>query len=332
MRPITYSQAFQQGVREEMQRDPSIVILGTDLYIRGGHWAQVKGLGPEFGEDRVRDTPISEAAMLAVGVGAALNGLRPIIDLNFIDFAFGGMDEIVNQAAKIRYMWEVGVPVIVRATSGVAFGGPQHNNQIEGWFANTPGLVVATPATANDVRGLIKTALRGSDPVIFLMHKLLTGVRGQIDEGDVAIPFGQANIARAGTSLSIATYGIGVSRALKAAEVMEAEGVDSEVIDLRTVWPLDLETVTKSARKTGRLLVLSESAGPGSVGAHVAATVGDAAFPYLDAPVRHLHARHAPIAHSPALMEALVPQVADVIKTARALAVYDIVSAGRSGA
>ena len=139
MKPLTYSQAFQQGVREEMQRDDSIVILGTDLYIRGGHWGQVKGLGPEFGNGRIRDTPISEAAMVAAGVGGALNGLRPIVDLNFIDFAFGAMDEIINQAVKIRYMWGAPVPLVIRGTSGVAFGAAQHNNQLEGWFASTPG-------------------------------------------------------------------------------------------------------------------------------------------------------------------------------------------------
>lgn len=332
MKRLTYSQAFQLGVREEMARDDSIIILGTDLYIRGGHWAQVKGIGPEFGSDRVRDTPISEAAMVGAAVGAALNGLRPIVDLNFIDFAFGAMDELVNQAAKIRYMWDVGVPVVVRATSGVAFGGPQHNNQVEGWFANTPGLVVATPSSAADVRGLIKTALRGADPVVFLMHKLLTGARGPVDPEGGPVPFGVANIVRPGGDVTIATYGIGVSRALTASEQLTASGIECEVVDLRTVWPLDLETVVSSVRKTGRLLVLSEATGPGSVGSHVAVAVGDAAFAYLDAPVRHLGALHSPIAHSPALMEMLVPQPDDVARAVRELATYDIASAGSGAA
>lgn len=170
MSALTLAQAFQEGLREEMARDERIFLLGTDLYIRGGHWAQAKGIGPEFGEERVRDTPISEAAMVAAGVGAALYGMRPIVDLNFVDFIFGAIDETVNQAAKIRYLWDVGVPLVVRATSGVAFGSAQHNNSVEAWFAHTPGLLIATPATPADTKALLKAALRGQDPIIFLMH------------------------------------------------------------------------------------------------------------------------------------------------------------------
>jgi pyruvate/2-oxoglutarate/acetoin dehydrogenase E1 component len=185
----TLSRAFRDGLAEEMARDESIVVMGTDLFERGGHWAQVTNLGDMFGRDRVRNTPISEAAMVAAGVGAALNGLRPVVDLNFLDFAFGAMDEIVNQAAKARYWWGRPVPLVVRGTTGFAGGGAQHNNPIESWFCHVPGLLVAYPSTAADAKGLIKTALRGEDPVIFCMHKMLTGARGEAGGPEDLVPF-----------------------------------------------------------------------------------------------------------------------------------------------
>ena len=180
MTPVTYSQAFQQGMREEMLRNDSIFVLGTDLLDRGGHFGQVLGLGKEFGAERVRDMPISEAAMVAAGVGAALNGMRPVVDLNFIDFSFGAMDEIVNQAAKMRYMFGTPIPLVIRGTSGVALYAAQHNNSLESMFAHMPGLLVATPSTPADTKGLLKSALRGEDPVIFMMHKKLSGTRGEV--------------------------------------------------------------------------------------------------------------------------------------------------------
>ena len=177
---LTYSQAYRAGLAEEMAGNDLIFVMGTDILLRGGHFAQVFGLGERFGADRIRDVPISEAAMVAAGVGAALGGMRPVVDLNFLDFAFGGMDELCNQAAKIHYMFGIPVPLVIRATNGVAFGGAQHNNVIESWFAEMPGLNVAVPATAADTKGLIKTALHLDDPVLFLMHKALTGVRGEV--------------------------------------------------------------------------------------------------------------------------------------------------------
>ena len=173
-------------------------MLGTDLYERGGHWAQVTGLGPQFGRGRVRNAPISEAAMVAAGVGAAMNGLRPVVDLNFLDFAFGAMDEIVNQAAKVRYWWGMPVPLVVRGTTGFAGGGAQHNNPVETWFCHVPGLLVAMPSTPWDAKGLIKTALRGEDPVIFGMHKMLTGARGKAGGPEDLVPFGRAVVRRPG--------------------------------------------------------------------------------------------------------------------------------------
>jgi acetoin:2,6-dichlorophenolindophenol oxidoreductase subunit beta len=314
---ITLSQAFREGLREEMDRDNSIVVMGTDLFIRGGHWGQVLGLGELFGRDRIRDTPISEAAMVAAGVGAALNGLRPIVDLNFADFVLGAMDEVVNQAAKIRYMWGADVPLVIRATNGVAFGGPQHNNSLESWFAHTPGLKVATPATPRDTKGLLKSALRGQDPVLFFMHKLLSGVRGEVGGPDELTPFGDAAIVRRGADVTIVGYAITVKKALEAAETLASEGIDAEVIDLRTVAPIDYTTVCASVRRTGRLVVAGEEPLSGSIISDVAATVGESEFMYLDAAVRRVGSAHVPIPHSPPLFEALIPQAGDIVDAVR---------------
>ena len=315
---VTVGQAFQQGMREEMSRDESIFVLGTDLTIRGGHFAQVKGIGPEFGPDRVIDAPISEAAMVAAGVGAALNGMRPVIDLNFMDFALGAMDEIVNQAAKARYLWGVPVPLVVRASSGVALYAAQHNNSLEAWFMHTPGLVVVMPSTPEDTKGIIKSALRGEDPVIFFMHKRLTGVRGTVRGPDHTVPIGRARIVREGRHVTIITAGIVVAKALKAADALAADGVEAEVIDLVTISPFDEETILKSVRKTGRAVVVTEEPPYASVASELAASVQESVFEYLDAPVARVTAAHSPIPHAPQLMETLLPQVDSIVGVVRA--------------
>jgi acetoin:2,6-dichlorophenolindophenol oxidoreductase subunit beta len=316
----TYSTAYQAGMREEMARDGTIFVLGTDLFERGGHFSQVKGLGPEFGADRVLDTPISEAAMVAAGVGAALNGTRPVVDLNFLDFAYGAMDELVNQAAKIRYMWGRPVPLLVRATAGVAQGGAQHNNSLQGWFMGTPGLSVVFPSRPYDVKGLLKTVLRGSDPVVFMMHKLLTGARGPVGGEDELVPLGSARIVRPGTDVTLVTYGYGVVIAEKAAATVAADGIDVEVIDLRTLAPLDVATIAGSVRKTGRVLVLDEAPAFAGPAAEISATISDHAFWYLDQPVRRLVGAHSPIPHSPVLVASLLPDEARTVAELRTLA------------
>ena len=298
-RRTTLSRAYRDGLAEEMARDPSILVMGTDLYERGGHWAQVTGLGPEFGRDRVRNTPISEAAMVAAGVGAALDGLRPVVDLNFADFAFGAMDEIVNQAAKVRYWWNRPVPLVIRGTTGFAGGGAQHNNSLEAWFCHVPGLLVAMPSTPADAKGLIKTALRGADPVIFLMHKMLTGLRGEAGGPDDLVPFGQATIRRPGADVTVATYGVMAGKALRAAESLAADGIDVEVIDMRTLMPLDLDTVQQSARRTRRLVVATEAYRHGGVGGEIAAAMSESLFGELAAPVLRVGAGFAPGAAQP---------------------------------
>jgi pyruvate dehydrogenase E1 component beta subunit len=309
---ITYSQAFAEGVHEEMVRDERIFVLGTDLLDRGGNFAQLTGLGAIFGPTRIRDTPISEAAMVAAGVGAAINGMRPIVDLNFVDFAYGAMDEIANQAAKMRYMLRVPIPLVIRASFGVALYAMQHNNSIEAWFAHMPGLIVVTPATAADNKGLIKSALRCEDPVVFLMHKRLGGVRGEVGGSDVLVPLGKAAIARPGKDVTLVTYSGMLPKALTAADNLSKAGVDVEVIDLRTIIPLDLDLIEASVRKTGRAVVAGEAPRFLGVGAEVAASIQESTFDYLDAPVLRVGAKHSPIPHSPPLFEALIPQVEDL--------------------
>jgi acetoin:2,6-dichlorophenolindophenol oxidoreductase subunit beta len=319
MTQLSLTQAYQLGLREEMRADPTIFVMGTDLLERGGHWGQVKGFGEEFGSARIRDTPISEAAMVAAGVGAALNGMRPVVDLNFIDFIFGAIDEVVNQAAKIRYMWGAPVPLVIRGSSGVSFGGPQHSNSLEAWFTHIPGLLVVAPATPADTRGLIKSALRGEDPVIFLMHKMLTGVRGDISPDQAPVPIGRARIARAGRDCTVIAYSITVSKALQAAEQLAQEGVEAEVIDLRTVFPIDMDLISESVRKTSRVVVVGEAPRHGSVASEVAAEIQETLFDELDGPVLRVGGLHAPIPHSPPLFEALIPQVADIHRAVRRL-------------
>jgi acetoin:2,6-dichlorophenolindophenol oxidoreductase subunit beta len=315
----TLSQAYRQGLAEEMRTDPRILVYGTDLFERGGHWGQVRGLGDEFGRDRVRNAPISEAAMVAAGVGAAMNGLRPVVDLNFIDFALGAMDEIINQAAKIRYMWGAPIPLVIRGTNGVAGGGAQHNNSFESWFAHTPGLLVAMPSTPADTKGLIKSALRGEDPVIFLMHKLLAGLRGEIGGAEDLVPFGRGVVRRLGRDITVATYGVTVSRSVAAAEQLASEGVEAEVIDLRTIAPLDLELVEESVRRTRHLVVVTESQRHGGIGAEIAAALSESLYDVLDGPVLRVGAPSVPAPHSAPLLARVTPSADDIARSLRAV-------------
>jgi acetoin:2,6-dichlorophenolindophenol oxidoreductase subunit beta len=318
MSPLTYSQAYREGLAEEMAANSAIFVMGTDILLRGGHFAQVQGLGERFGAERIRDVPISEAAMVAAGVGAAVQGMRPVVDLNFQEFAYGAMDELCNQAAKIHYMFDIPVPLVVRATNGIAYGGAQHNSAIESWFAEIPGLNVAVPSTPSDAKGLIKTALHLDDPVLFLMDKMLTGVRGEVGGPDVFTPFGLADVVRAGDQVTLVAYGASVRTCLQAAEQLGTDGISVEVIDLRTLYPLDVETVAESLRKTGRAVMVDQSAGYGGVSAEIAASLQEAAFDYLDAPILRVHAPHSPAPQSPPLLAAYLPDSAAVERAVRA--------------
>ena len=314
---VTVGQAFQQGMREEMGRDDTIFVIGTDLFIRGGHFAQVKGIGPEFGADRVIDAPISEAAMVAAGVGAAMNGMRPVVDLNFMDFAFGAMDELVNQAAKARYLWGKAVPLVVRASSGIALYAAQHNNSLEAWFMHTPGLVVVMPSNPADTKGILKSALRGEDPVVFFMHKRLTGARGETAGPDDLVPIGKAAVVRPGRHVTLISSGIVVQKAVKAAEVLAGDGIEVEVIDLRSLQPYDWDAIATSVCRTHRAIVAYEDTRSHGFGAEVAARIGEELFVELDAPVVRVAALDSPVGYSPVLEKATLPQVKDIADAVR---------------
>jgi len=314
---MTYSAGFASGVAEEMATNPDIFVIGTDLVHRGGHWAQIKGLVDVVGPGRVFDAPISEAAMVATGVGAAMAGMHPIVDLNFIDFAFGAMDEIANQAAKIPFMLGRPVPLVIRATAGIAHGGPQHNNSLESFFMHLPGISLLVPAFPYDVKGLIKTALRTPEPVIFLMHKRLTGTRGPVGGPDELVSFGRANVLHPGTDCTIITYGGAVAKALAATESLAEEGTSAEVIDLRTLAPLDVEACVASVKKTGHAIVVDEAPKFGGPGAEVAAAIQELAFEYLDAPVGRIGALLTPIPENTPLLEKVLPSAADIVQAVR---------------
>jgi pyruvate/2-oxoglutarate/acetoin dehydrogenase E1 component len=256
--------------------------------------------------------------MVAAGVGAAMNGLRPVVDLNFIDFAFGAMDEIINQAAKIRYMWGAPMPLVIRGTNGVAGGGAQHNNSFESWFAHTPGLLVAMPSTPADTKGLIKSALRGEDPVIFLMHKLLAGLRGEVGGAEDLVPFGRGTVRRPGRDITVATYGVTVPRSIAAAGQLASEGVEAEVIDLRTIAPLDLELVEESVRRTRHLVVVTESQRHGGIGAEIAAALSESLYDVLEGPVLRVGAPSVPAPHSAPLLARATPSADDIARSLRA--------------
>jgi acetoin:2,6-dichlorophenolindophenol oxidoreductase subunit beta len=257
--------------------------------------------------------------MVGLALGAAMTGLRPVCDLNFEDFIMGAMDEVINQMAKIRHMTngQISCPVVLRGSTGVArSAGPQHSQALEAWYAHTPGLLVANPSTPEDVKGLLKSALRGNDPVIFLTHKMLSRVKGFVPEGDYTVPFGQGKITREGTDVTIVSYSLMAQHALKAANELEKQGVSAEVIDLRTIVPLDMGIIIQSVKKTKRLVVAHEAYKHVGIGAEIAATIGEVVFDYLDAPIKRVGSKHAPYAFAPGLQQYITPGPKDIIDAA----------------
>jgi 2-oxoisovalerate dehydrogenase E1 component beta subunit len=320
----TYLEAIRQGIWEEMERDPNVFLLGEDIGIFGGAFKVTAGMFEAFGERRVIDTPVAESAIVGAAIGASLMGLRPVAEMQFADFITCGFDQVVNFAAKCRYRWGAAVPLVVRAPSGGGIhGGPFHSQNPEAWFAHVPGLKVVTPATAYDAKGLIKSAIRDNDPVIFFEHKgLYRRIKEEIPEGEYTVPIGKARIFREGKDLSIVTYGAMVYVAQEAAETLEREGVSTEIVDLRTVLPIDEETVLASVRKTSRAILLHEDTLTGGVGAELAARIAERAFEYLDAPVVRIAAADTPVPFSPPLEEAFLPNAEKVLEKARWLCAY----------
>jgi len=320
----TYVDAIREAIFEEMERDDRVFVLGEDIGVYGGAFKVTDGLLGRFGEDRVIDTPISEAAIVGAAVGAAMVGLRPIAEMQFADFASCAFDMITNFAAKSRYRTGVGVPLVVRGPSGGGVhGGPFHSQNPEAYFAHTPGLKVVQPATAYDAKGLLKSAIRDDDPVLFFEHKFLyRRVKEVLPPGDWTVPIGKAAVRREGRDLSILTYGAMVWTALEAARTLESEGIDAEVVDLRTLFPLDEETILASVGKTSKAILLHEATRTGGIGAEIAAVLSERCFEYLDGPLLRVTAPDTPVPFSPPLEEFFLPNADKVCRAARALAGY----------
>jgi 2-oxoisovalerate dehydrogenase E1 component beta subunit len=321
---VTYLEAIRQGIWEEMERDPDVFLLGEDVAVYGGPFKISKGMLERFGARRVVDTPLAEAAIAGAAIGAALMGLRPIAEMQFADFLSCAFDQIVNFAAKCRYRWGAAVPMVVRAPcGGGVHGGPFHSQCNEAWFVHTPGLKVVMPATPYDAKGLIKSSIRDNDPVIYFEHKgLYRRIKQDIPEGDYTVPLGPAAVVRQGGDLSIITYGAMVWVAQEVAETLDKEGVSVEIVDVRTLLPLDEETILASVRKTSRALVLHEATLTGGVGGEIAARIAEKAFDCLDAPVVRMAAPDTPVPFSPTLEEAFLPNAARVLEKARWLLAY----------
>ncbi len=324
MARITMREAISQALWEEMERDPNVLVIGEDIGIYGGAFKITAGMLDHFGEKRIVDTPISESAIVGAAIGAGMMGLRPIAEMQFADFITCGFDQIVNFAAKCRYRWGASVPIVVRAPSGGGIhGGPFHSQNPEAWFVHTPGLKVITPSTAYDAKGLVKSAIRDNDPVIFFEHKALyRRVKEELPQEDYTVPIGKARVFREGSDLSIITYGAMVYVAEEAAAELEKEGISLEIVDLRTLLPIDEETVLESVKKTSRVILLHEDTLTGGIGGEIAARIGEKAFEYLDAPVMRIAAPDTPVPYSPPLEEAFLPNTQKVLEKARQLLGY----------
>ncbi len=315
-RELTNTEAMAEALREEMTRDPSVFIVGEDLVAHGGIFGQFKGL-PEAFPGRVIDTPISETCIAGAGLGAALTGMRPFVDLHFADFTTTAMDEIANQAAKIRYMFggQVKVPLVIWAPDGAGLSAAAHHSQsLEAWFVHTPGLKVVSPCLPYDVKGLIKTAIRDDDPVVFFMHKKIFGRKGPVPEQEYLIPLGQADLKLEGSDLTVITYSIMVLHALEAAQELSREGISVEVLDLRTLWPLDWEAIQRSVSKTHRVVVAHEACLTAGLGAEIAARIQEELFDELDAPVVRVGAKRVPHPFSPPLEKFVIPGPHSIIE------------------
>ncbi len=323
MREITYLEAIREAISQEMRNNPDVFMMGEDIGIYGGAFGVSRGLVEEFGPERIRDTPISESALAGSAVGAAMTGMRPIIELQFSDFITIAMDQLVNQGAKIRYMFggKARVPMVVRTPGGSGTGAAaQHSQSLEAWMAHIPGLKVVQPSTAYDAKGLLKAAIDDDNPVIFYEHKLLYRTKGQVPEEPYAIPLGKADIKREGADITVIATSIMVHRALKAAETLSGEGISVEVLDPRTLVPLDVESIVRSVKKTGRVLIVHEAVKRGGIGAEIAGVIAESeAFDYLDAPIRRLGGAAVPIPYNPVLEKAAVPQEEDIVRAVREL-------------
>jgi len=319
---MTFTAAAREGLAEEMARDPTVFVMGEGIGARGGNWSTTTGLYDLYGPWRLRDTPISERGFTGLCTGAALVGGRPVVDFMFLDFLLDAMGEIINQTAKMHYMssGRLKMPLVLRGCIGIGFSSATHHSgNYYPMLARVPGLRVVVPSTPYDAKGLLKTAIRCDDPVFFLEHKSVMGLKGPVPEEEYLLPFGQAAVVREGADATVVTLAWMVHRTLEAAHALAAEGIAVEVIDLRTLAPLDIDTILASVHKTGRLLIADEDYGPFGVGAEIAAQVMARAFDDLDAPISRVNGAFAPVPYSPPLEAQLQPSVAQIIQAIRDL-------------
>jgi pyruvate dehydrogenase E1 component beta subunit len=316
MAKITMREAISQALMEEMDRDASVFILGEEVGVWGGTYAVTKGFYDKYGPERVKDTPIAENAIMGAAIGAAMVGQRPVAELMTINFAFSAMDYIVNQAPKLHYMFggQFTLPLVIRAVGG---GGRQlgatHSHTPDAIFAHFPGLKVVSPGTPEDAKGLLKTAIRSNDPILFIEHATMYQVRGEVPEREYLIPIGKSKIQRPGKDVTLITYCKGLELSMKAADELEQEGIQAEIVDLRTLRPLDMEPVLESFRKTNRAVVVEEGWKSYGVGAEVASRIYEEAFDYIDAPIRRVAQKEVPLPYNRTLEQAALPQVADIV-------------------
>ena len=323
MREITYAEAIREAMSQEMRRDENVFLMGEDIGVYCGAFGVTKGMLTEFGPERIIDTPISETAFVGAGTGAAMMGLRPIVELMFSDFMAVCYDQIINQAAKMHFMFggKVNIPMVIRTAAGGGTGAAaQHSQSLENMYCHVPGLKVVVPGTPYDAKGLLVSAIRDNNPVIFLEQKLLYRIKGNVPEEEYSIPLGAADIKREGKTLSLVTYGRTLQMCLEAAEHLEKEGADIEVLDLRTLYPLDKNAIIQTAKKTGKVIVVHEAVEFGGFGGEVVSAIADSdAFFYLDAPIKRVGALHCPIPFNPILEKEVLPSTERIEKAIRSL-------------
>ncbi|HET6676482.1 MAG TPA: alpha-ketoacid dehydrogenase subunit beta [Nitrospiraceae bacterium] len=320
----TYLEAISQALDEEMSRDERVFLMGEDIGIYGGAFKITEGFLDKFGEWRVLDTPLSESGIVGAAIGAAMMGLRPVVEMQFADFISCAFDQITEVAAKNHYRWGAAVPLVIRAPfGGGVHGGPFHSECPEGWFFHSPGLKIVAPATPYDAKGLLTAAIRDPNPVIYFEHKFLyRRIKASLPEGEIIVPIGKADVKRTGGDISVITYGAMVHVALEAAEMLMKDGIDLEVVDLRSLMPFDKETIYESVRKTNKVIILHEDNKTGGVGAEIAARLSEDCFDHLDGPIMRIAAPDTPVPFSTPLEEYFLPNAGDVVAAAKKLAAY----------
>ena len=324
MAAVTYLEAIRQGIWEEMERDSRVFVMGEDVGVYGGAFKVTEGFVHRFGPERVVDTPISEMAIASAVYGASLTGLRPVGEFQFMDFISSAHSQIIQILAKSNYRWGAPAPLVLRGPSGGGVsGGPYHSQNPEMFYVHTPGLKVVAPATAADAKGLMKASIRDNNPVLFFVHKFLyRRVKGEMPEGDHIVPLGKARVHREGKDVSVITYAAMVYVAQEAADILAKEGIELEIIDLRTLLPLDHEAIAATVKKTNRVIVLHEDTKTGGIAGEIAAIINEEAFDDLDAPIVRITALDSPVPFSPPLEKAFLPKVEDVVREARRLVAY----------